>query len=310
MTEPELGRIALFDGIPWAAVPEVWGAAARTVDGPVEVAAGKAAILAVLAGVLLRHVDGRVERFGSGELVGLELFVEDDPRERSIWTAGPAQWVELPTPALRAVGDRVPALQRNAWRALVSRTRELERALSRANEELDDTRRQAQHDGLTHAFNRRWLDENLPRLLSRSSPERPLSVVMVDIDHFKRLNDTLGHAAGDRVLLAVADTLRRRFRPADLVVRYGGEEFAVLMPATTTEAAARAAERVREAVAFTRFAGSDGTALPGVTVSCGIATARDGDRAETLVHRADTALYRAKATGRNRVVSVGSDRPE
>ncbi len=310
MTRDEFDRIPLFEGASWATVPELHAAPVVSAEAGTVVAEGAAQVAyLVLAGALTRQIEGRAERYGSGEVLGLEDAVEPDRRERGVYATVAATWVEVPLDALRAAVARDPALRANTWRAAMRRTRELEREVAALREALDESRRQAAHDGLTHAFNRRWLDENLPRLLARASPERPVSVVMVDVDHFKRLNDTVGHAAGDRVLVAVADTLRRRFRPADHVARYGGEEFAVILPHTDLDAARKAAERVRQAIAYTRFAAQDGSPLPAVTVSCGVASWTAGEHAEGLVKRADTALYRAKTGGRNRVeVAVAGPR--
>jgi diguanylate cyclase (GGDEF)-like protein len=310
LTEADFSRVRLFEGLGWAEVPEVRAGNHRVSTTASVLSEGTfETVFIVLAGEVQRHLDGRTERYGPGEVVGLELVADPKPLEQSVYTAGPAEWVELTAAALGAAAARHPTLGTNLWRALVERNRALERQVAGLRDELDESKRLAAHDPLTHAYNRRWLDENLPRLLARARADRPLAVVMVDIDHFKRLNDTVGHAAGDRVLVAVADTLRRRFRPADLVARYGGEEFAVLMPGTDLGSASKAAERVRQAVRFTRFAGHDGAPLPAVTVSCGVATSRPNDSAEAVVRRADGALYRAKAAGRDRVVCADPSDP-
>jgi diguanylate cyclase len=142
----------------------------------------------------------------------------------------------------------------------------------------------------------------LARLVARAAHGAELlSVVMVDIDHFKRLNDGWGHPAGDVALVAVANELRRRVRPTDAVARYGGEEFAIVLPRTGAEEAATAADRFREAIAFSGVTLPDGRSLPRLTVSCGVAAVRAGETAAGLLARADEALYTAKGAGRNRV---------
>ncbi len=163
--------------------------------------------------------------------------------------------------------------------------------------------RDALMDGLTGLHNRRWLNDKLPRLVSRyQRDENPLCIFMLDVDHFKKFNDTYGHIAGDEVLSAVARELMDNLRPTDLGARYGGEEFLVILPNTTLDGAKAAAERMREAVAARAVEIGDGRTLPAVTVSLGIAEAGPGDNAESLTERADSALYQAKESGRNRVV--------
>lgn len=124
---------------------------------------------------------------------------------------------------------------------------------------------------------------------------------MVDIDHFKRVNDRWGHADGDRVLAEVARRIRHEVRAGDLATRYGGEEFLVLLPDTALQAASDVAERIRGAIASEPVALGGGRVV--VTASVGVAQLRDGEDNAALVARADTALYRAKQQGRNRCVA-------
>ena len=166
----------------------------------------------------------------------------------------------------------------------------------------------AQIDSVTGLFNRRSLDEIFATECDRARRmSQPLSVVMIDIDHFKKINDTYGHAAGDLVLRAVADALRRTLRDIDVVARYGGEEFAVLLPETNLEKAAVAAERMRAAVEdlLIRVAKpgcvmSRTTPLIDVTISLGVVADTGRSTPLSLLAAADQALYRAKRNGRNR----------
>lgn len=129
---------------------------------------------------------------------------------------------------------------------------------------------------------------------------RPLSVIMIDIDHFKTINDTYGHATGDGVLQAVARNVADNIRASDLLFRYGGEEFLVLMADTDEEGAKQLAERIRSSLEHCICLPGDGLTIR-LTASFGIAALRSEETKETLVQRADQALYRAKADGRNRV---------
>jgi diguanylate cyclase (GGDEF)-like protein len=147
-------------------------------------------------------------------------------------------------------------------------------------------------DPLTGVSNRRALDEQLTShfaLMHRY--ETPFSVVILDIDHFKKINDEQGHLYGDSVLASVAKVLADCVRDTDMVTRYGGEEFVIVMPQTMLEGACVFANRLRERTE---------SKLP-LTVSGGVASAVDGDNAQTLLARADAALYGAKAAGRNQI---------
>ncbi len=174
-------------------------------------------------------------------------------------------------------------------------------------------------DPLTSAFNRRYLDAHLPRFWDRAREnKKPLSVQILDIDHFKKINDTYGHAAGDIVLRELARRISTSLRPTDFFVRLGGEEFAVVMPDTHLIDAARVAQRLRAAIAKTPFVLPEVPEGIPVTLSIGLAEtfpAAEQETSEKLFDRADAALYRAKQEGRNRIVSgdessVGSSEPD
>jgi two-component system, cell cycle response regulator len=169
---------------------------------------------------------------------------------------------------------------------------------------LDERVELAVKDALTGLFNRRYLESHVGTLVERARRSAaPLSVLMADIDAFKSVNDTLGHAAGDSVLREFAQRLRRSIRSVDLACRLGGEEFIVVMPDTSLERARQAGERVRAGIAAEPFRGGP---LGGVevTASVGVATLEPRDQGlDDLVKRADQALYVAKRQGRNRVVA-------
>jgi len=160
------------------------------------------------------------------------------------------------------------------------------------------------HDGLTQVHNRRALTEFLDRELARSQRHnRPLSVLMFDIDRFKAINDTRGHLCGDTVLRELAQKVAGTVRKEDLFARYGGEEFCMVLVETSLEEATDAGERLRAAIESLGVS-FEGQAVP-ITVSVGVAsaTAATGFDSATLLRRADENLYRAKQTGRNRVVA-------
>lgn len=164
-------------------------------------------------------------------------------------------------------------------------------------------------DHLTQLFNRRYFSATLEQECERATRIRQtLSLLMVDIDHFKRFNDTYGHAAGDCVLALVGKTIRNSARIMDQAVRYGGEEFAVMLPHTPRNDAYQVADRLRQTISSTPCHGPDGTNLGNITVSIGVASFPvDAQTPDGLVHAADRALYRAKGNGRNIVCNDTAD---
>jgi diguanylate cyclase (GGDEF)-like protein len=183
----------------------------------------------------------------------------------------------------------------------------------RMAEELHDTNARltvlASLDGLTGIANRRSFDERFAQEWSRAVRHRkPIALAMIDLDNFKQFNDLYGHLAGDRCLCAVADALSRQVqRPEDLVARFGGEEFALLLPHTSAEGALRVVERIRAAI-FDLGIEHLGNGWNFVTVSIGFSalTPTTGDGQSRLIQLADAALYQAKSGGRNRVESISS----
>jgi two-component system chemotaxis response regulator CheY len=177
----------------------------------------------------------------------------------------------------------------------------LEEELAARNEQLQQL---ALHDALTGIPNRRSLDQTLTKLLAHARRfERPLSVIMLDLDHFKRYNDGLGHDAGDEALRRVARLLASSTREVDEVFRYGGEEFCCLLPETGSEGALGAAGRLRAAIEEEALPHPDNPPAGVITISAGIATFDGESEMEgvDLIKAADRALYAAKAAGRNRV---------
>jgi len=154
---------------------------------------------------------------------------------------------------------------------------------------------------LTGSFNRRYLDETLPRELARARRERtPLTVVAIDVDEFKVANDRFGHPVGDRLLTELADVLRKGTRVSDIACRFGGDEFLVVLTGATAAEACRLAESWR--LAFANLAVRAGGEYVRATLSAGVTEARPGESLDELYARADAALYAAKQRGRNLTV--------
>lgn len=180
----------------------------------------------------------------------------------------------------------------------------------RLKRQVDALERLSHVDQLTGLANRRQMVATFEIEIKRMAREgMPLSILIVDIDHFKDYNDRYGHGAGDRCLAQVASSLRQGlWRPGDLITRYGGEEFVAILPATGEAEAHALAERLREGVLQLHIPHASSTAAPVVSVSIGGVTAttlRDADSPDSLLERADKMLYQAKATGRNRALIAG-----
>lgn len=186
---------------------------------------------------------------------------------------------------------------------LLYETTGLYRSLSETHRKLLES---SARDGLTGVFNRAYFDERFAREFAMaSSADHPLSVLLVDVDHFKQYNDSFGHLAGDECLKQVAKALSNRLRrQGDFVARYGGEEFVAVLPGCGAQAAEEVGNALRAAVEKLAVASQSGRSAQ-VTVSIGLAcTLTDApDTAPTLLRLADAALYRAKALGRNRIAS-------
>jgi len=194
-------------------------------------------------------------------------------------------------------------------RDVITRNASLEGQLQEAGDKieklrdsLDDARRASETDGLTNLPNRRAFDLGLEAEMERARQDRqPLTLLIADVDHFKKFNDTFGHRVGDEVLKLVGRILRSMIKGRDKPARYGGEEFCILLPTTDTEGGFAVAEQVRKAIGAKALKSArSGQSYGHITLSLGCATLHPGDTAASLIDRADAALYLAKTYGRNR----------
>lgn len=162
----------------------------------------------------------------------------------------------------------------------------------------------AEYDQMTGLYNKKYLFTMLPQEISRAKIlSDNVSLLMIDIDYFKDYNDTMGHIEGDKALKKVSEILKESTRNMDICVRYGGEEFTVILPKTDSEKAVSAAERIRHSIETYNFPGAEKLPQKKVTVSVGVATfPHNAATAEELIIKADTVLYKAKNTGKNKVV--------
>jgi diguanylate cyclase (GGDEF)-like protein len=202
-----------------------------------------------------------------------------------------AEAVERKTAELRASTERLLA-------ADADKTRLMEQL----REQAESFERQAREDALTGLANRRGFDETVAREFNRARRmESPLCLAMIDIDHFKHVNDTYSHAAGDEVIVRLAQLMKRQSRGMDVVARWGGEEFALLLPQARLQDALGVCERLRAAFAAERFDAIDPQLR--LTISIGLASEEGVATHEQLLVRADAALYAAKRGGRDRVMA-------
>ncbi len=199
--------------------------------------------------------------------------------------------------------ENVNGVAQNLLRRLAFRLRTANAQLRR-NEKVGNFYRQlSMVDGLTGLYNRAWLNEQLADMMNKAhATQSPLSLMMIDLDHFKKFNDTFGHLEGDNALRMMATTLHAALRPSDFAVRYGGEEILIILPDSTQAAslmvAQRLCERLRRTVVFEDMR----IPLPHITASIGVATSVPDQTADELIAQADAALYRAKDAGRNQVM--------
>jgi diguanylate cyclase (GGDEF)-like protein len=250
-------------------------------------------------------VDGAATRVLPGECVG-ELSVLDEETSPQLITA------TLDTDLLMVEADQLWRLieesngvARNLLRLLSFRVRTVNAQLRRRQKVGEFYRQLSTVDGLTGLHNRAWLDENLPVcVLEAHRNNRPLSVVMIDLDHFKVFNDTHGHLAGDDALKTASKVLKNALRPTDFAARFGGEEMLVILPGSTQDAgtlvARRLCEHMRQAAVFADMR----QPLPHITASFGVAALQSGQDVPALLAAADSALYRAKEAGRDCVAEA------
>ncbi len=264
-------------------------------------------VFVVLSGSLSVHVGApdnpALATMEPGACVGEMSIIED--RDPSAYVLGreDAHLLVIHRSILWQMVDASHDLAKNLLVVLSERVRSHNRVIADSYGELQKAEQSAATDALTGLGNRHTMEDAFPREIERSNRDSlPLSLIMLDLDNFKSLNDSLGHVTGDRMLASVAEILRRQFRPGDILVRYGGDEFAVLLPRVSEDQALDIAERVREAVAsydLTDYE-HDGPALS-VSVSIGVAELNGRQSLDDLLAAADAAMYRAKNSGRNAV---------
>lgn len=265
-------------------------------------------VYVVLSGELHVHV-GETESpvlavLDVGSCAGEMSIIEDRDPSAYVLAAEPTHLLVIHKDVLWELVDASHEFSKNLLVLLSERVRSHNRFIA---ESIGDWRKYEKHattDALTGLGNRHAMEETFPREVKRClQNQSPASLIMIDVDEFKQFNDLFGHVAGDRALSAVAKILGKQFRPRDLLVRFGGDEFAVLLPGVPADEAILIAERVRAAVCGDTESGIDSLIKVPIKISMGVAEIERHGTFDALLRAADAALYRAKHAGRNRVSS-------
>ncbi len=235
-----------------------------------------------------------------GECAGEISLVDGKLPSALVVASKPSRVLSVPHNTVWSLVDHSHDVARNLLTIIAGRMRNDNHALITSQNTKKQFEHQANVDALTGIHNRHWMAEVFPRALHRSALNQlPVSIMLVDIDHFKKINDSYGHLIGDLALKCVASCMATHLRPNDLLVRYGGEEFAILLSNTDSGAAKMLADRLRCIIAETEIQNDEATF--NVTISIGVTQAGEEQQLETLLNEADRALYLAKKQGRNRV---------
>ncbi|MES2948002.1 MAG: GGDEF domain-containing protein [Pseudomonadota bacterium] len=263
-------------------------------------------IYIVLSGELLVCLEPKISnplvRLGVGDCVGELSIIDASAPSAYVVTSVPTHLLVISKPVLWRMLAVQQVMALNLLHVLARRIRENNAVLLGSLELQRQYRSKAETDALTGLHNRAWFEEVFPKQLELCERTgQSVSLLMVDIDHFKKVNDQYGHTCGDEALRHMGNLLRRNLRSTDLCARYGGEEMIVLMPGTEIIHGQLTADRLRESVASTPLRLQDGRELV-IQISGGIAQWQPGTVLNDLIRSADQALYRAKNDGRNRVV--------
>ena len=310
LTRKDLGEIKLFHGVqPDSILGLLQSCPTRELSAKeplIEPGEESECLYVVLEGKLSVHLesadDEAVLELTRGDSVGELSLIDNRPRSALVVANEPTRVMVISREIFWSLANSSPGVAVNLLIVMSARLRGNNDTILESLKEQEKYRINAMVDGLTGLHNRRWLDEYLRRQMGRAKMGGELlSIAMIDVDHFKKFNDTFGHQAGDFVLTSVARCIGSSVRPTDLSARYGGEEFTIIFPRTSGVNAMSASNRVREAVGSLVLITQAGIELPRITISIGVAEMADKQEMQSLVEAADRALYIAKESGRNKV---------
>jgi len=237
-----------------------------------------------------------------GDCVGELSVLDGKPTSARVVAHGDTWVLALDRADLWRLINTSHTVARNLLYMLSNRIRQDDQALTDSFVMQQRYARSARIDTLTGLYNRYWLEEMLPRLVERAQTDKDdLGMLMIDVDRFKQFNDTHGHLGGDEALRSLGIILLANLRPDDSAVRYGGEEFVILLPGLNRRQVVEVAERLCEHVRLASQEKMSGKQLPGITISVGVAMLKPEQTGEVLIAEADAALYQAKHAGRDQV---------
>jgi len=304
----DLGRIDLFKGIFFKKVPDAVENAPVIGTKPGEVVLSPEeendTLFIVLSGTLRVHLEGPgtppLRTIYPGSCVGELSLIEDIRPSAWVTVAQEASLLAIAHTQLWEMVSGDGRIAKNLLSVVSKRVIDNTDLILMGKIRIRELEQTALRDGLTKIYNRRWFDQAMVVQMNRFHRKLvPFTLCMADLDNFKSYNDKNGHQAGDRALAGIAGTLLEGLRPSDFVARYGGEEFAVILPDTPAREAGHVIERLLTSVRQVRITNDRGGLLPGITLSAGLAQPRSGEKVSELIRRADQALYRAKAAGRD-----------
>jgi diguanylate cyclase (GGDEF)-like protein len=258
--------------------------------------------LALTSNTSKRQLENSSIQYFAGECVGEISVLDEEASTATIAAVTDAQLLLIDSVIMWRLIDDSNGVARNLLQLLSFRIRTTNAQLRNRQKVGEFYRQLSMVDGLTGLHNRSWLNTQLPGLIENAhATQTELSIVMVDLDHFKKFNDQYGHVMGDEALQVAAKVVSAGLRPSDFAARYGGEEMIVILPNTSKESALIVAERLCDRIRHAQVFKDTDKALPHITASLGLATLTEGQDGLAVISSADAALYRAKERGRNQV---------